>query len=77
MDCWRPTNIDNHSIDPWHVAFPCKAQTEEHPGEYRVHLKVAASNCPPQDVTVKVKMPGEWFADEDRMFRDGIGLSLG
>jgi hypothetical protein len=47
------------------------------PGEYRVHLKVAASNCPPQDFTVKVKMPGEWFADEERMFRDGIGLSLG
>jgi len=47
------------------------------PGEYRVHLKVAASNCLPQDFTVKVNMTGRWFADEEQMFRDGIGLSLG
>ncbi len=45
------------------------------PGEYYVYLKVAASNCPPTDFKVKVKMPGRWFADEEQMFRDGIGLS--
>ena len=48
------------------------------PGEYYIYLKVAASNCPPRDFKVKIKTPkGQWFADEDRMFRDGIGLSLG
>jgi hypothetical protein len=45
------------------------------PGEYYVYLKVAASNCPPSDFKVKLKMPGKWFADEDQMFRDGIGLT--
>jgi hypothetical protein len=47
------------------------------PGEYRLYLKVAASNCPPNDFMVKLKMPGDWFPDEERMFRDGIGLTLG
>ena len=48
------------------------------PGEYSVYLKVAASNCPPRDFKVKIKTPsGQWFADEDLMFRDGIGISLG
>ncbi|HXY79409.1 MAG TPA: hypothetical protein VEI08_02105 [Candidatus Bathyarchaeia archaeon] len=47
------------------------------PGEYRLYLKLAASNCPPHDFMVKLKMPGQWFADEERMFRDGIGLTLG
>jgi hypothetical protein len=47
------------------------------PGEYRLHLKVAASNFPPRDYVVKLKLRGEWFEDEDRMFTDGIGLTLG
>lgn len=46
------------------------------PGEYRVCLKVAASNCKPQSFTVRIKMrDGQWFDDEDRMYRDGVGLT--
>jgi hypothetical protein len=46
------------------------------PGEYRVHLKIAASNSKPTDFSVKIRMrDGLWFADEARMFQDGIGLS--
>ena len=46
------------------------------PGEYHVYLKVAASNCPPKDFKIKINLRGNWFRDEEQMFRDGIGLSL-
>lgn len=47
------------------------------PGEYRVYLKIAASNCSPESFTVKIRMrEGCWFVEEEQMYRDGIGLTL-
>ena len=49
------------------------------PGKYRLHLKVtAAVELPAAGLcAVKLELRGEWFEDEDRMFSDGIGLTLG
>jgi hypothetical protein len=46
------------------------------PGTYRLSLKVAASNCPPRDYILEAVVRGQWFADEDKMLSDGIGLRI-
>jgi hypothetical protein len=46
------------------------------PGNYRLSLKLVASNHPPRDYTLEVRFPGKWFDQQDKMFRDGFGLRL-
>lgn len=46
------------------------------PGEYHIYLTVAASNCEPREFKLTLKLPGKWFPDEARMYRDGIGIVL-
>jgi len=43
---------------------------------YRLELKIAAANVAPIDKTVELDVKGNWFDEEEVMFRDGIGLRL-
>ncbi len=46
------------------------------PGTYRLELQVAAANSRPIKKLVELTVTGQWFADERRMFQDGIGLRV-
>ena len=59
------------------VEFP--SATRSHllqPGVYRLELKIGAGNVAPIDKTVELSVTGNWFDEEEVMFRDGIGLRL-
>jgi hypothetical protein len=43
-------------------------------GEYRATLRCGASNHPPKEFKVKVTFKGLWLDDENRMFRESVGL---
>lgn len=46
------------------------------PGTYRLELQVAAANSAPMQKVVEITVTGQWFADERKMFQDGIGLRV-
>jgi len=46
------------------------------PGKYELDIQVAAENARPITRTLTISLPGTWYADENRMLRDGVGLSV-
>lgn len=44
------------------------------PAVYRLDVRVAAENSAPVDRTIEVTVTGQWFDDEIRMFKDGLGF---
>jgi hypothetical protein len=40
------------------------------------HPKIAAGNVAPIDKTVELNLTGNWFDEEEAMFRHGIGLRV-
>jgi hypothetical protein len=47
------------------------------PGEYHLEILVAAENVHPIKRTITISLRGTWDADETRMLRDGVGVSIG
>jgi hypothetical protein len=46
------------------------------PGEYQLDVLVAAENAGPIKLTIAISLKGPWYANEDRMLRDGVGVSV-
>lgn len=46
------------------------------PGEYRLDILVAAENARPIPRAVSISLRGTWDADETRMLRDGVGVTV-
>src|SRR5262249_38145793 len=46
------------------------------PGEYRLKLIIAADNAHPRRWIIEISLRGLWDADEERMLRDGIGITV-
>ena len=46
------------------------------PGEYRLKILVAAENIRPIRKIIAISLRGLWDADEARMLRDGVGVSI-
>jgi hypothetical protein len=46
------------------------------PGEYELDILVAAQNARPTRRTVAIALKGTWDADETRMLRDGVGVTV-
>ena len=46
------------------------------PGIYHLALVVAAANTSPQKYTPEINFAGDWFDDETKMLRDGLGIRL-
>lgn len=44
------------------------------PGFYRIEIKLAAANMEPITKTIEINHTGDWYADESKMFSDGIGM---
>lgn len=72
-----PTLADNETV----LALDLEVQpnTRSHlvsPGVYHLTLRVAGANCPPRTHVLELTLTGKWFADEPRMFTDGLGIKL-
>ena len=70
-------------IDPSETVFSLDLEvlpnTRSHvvpPGTYRLGLKIAGANCTVTDWTVDFTLTGKWFAEENRMFQEGIAISI-
>jgi len=46
------------------------------PGFYQLTLVLAAANFPPQEYLLEIRITGDWFEDEDRMFGEAIRIRL-
>lgn len=46
------------------------------PGDYVLVLKLAAANTYPVEKRLRLVLKGEWFAEETKMFSDGVGIEL-
>jgi len=46
------------------------------PGEYCLDVLVAAENARPFRKTIEISVRGEWYADETKMLRDGVGVRI-
>lgn len=46
------------------------------PGAYQLELKIAAANAAPVTKRLEITVTENWYPDEQRMFRDGIGLRV-
>jgi len=46
------------------------------PGEYQLEILVAAENVRPIKRTIAISLRGSWDADETRMLRDGVGVTI-
>ena len=46
------------------------------PGKYKLELRVAGSNTRASSWTVNLNLTGEWHDTADKMFTDGIGVSV-
>ena len=46
------------------------------PGEYCLKILIAAENTHPFERSISISLRGTWDADETRMLRDGVGVSV-
>lgn len=46
------------------------------PGEYQITLMIGGANFKPVTKLVRLVHKGEWFPDEEQMFRDGLGIEV-
>lgn len=46
------------------------------PGEYQLEIFVAAENARPVKRTIAISLRGDWHADERKMLRDGVGVTV-
>lgn len=44
------------------------------PANYQLHLRIGAANVAPAEKTIEIALEGSWFADEGKMFTDGVGI---
>ncbi len=62
------------------LAFFVKSNTLEYlldPGKYEIDFKVFSANAKPSPVfTFRLTHSGNWYPDEERMYRDGLKMSI-
>jgi len=46
------------------------------PGLYRLNILLASSNTKPKQKTIEINHTGVWHNDEEKMFREGIGILI-
>ncbi len=66
---------DNQTILALDLEFlPATKSHLIRPGTYQLQLKIAASNCAVVNKTLELTITGSWFPEENRMFREGLGI---
>jgi hypothetical protein len=46
------------------------------PGEYRITLMIGGANFKPETTQLELVHTGNWHPDEEKMFSDGLGVTL-
>jgi hypothetical protein len=46
------------------------------PGTYHLELLIAGANCRPTSHTIELTLTGEWFAERERMLREGVMMRV-
>lgn len=46
------------------------------PGTYRITLMIGGANFKPTTQQIEILHTGDWFAKEEQMFRDGLGITV-
>ena len=46
------------------------------PGTYRLHIIIVGQNALPESKIVEISFTGDWYEDQDKMFRDGIRINI-
>ena len=46
------------------------------PGDYRITVMIGGANFKPKTQQLEVVHTGDWYPDEEHMFRDGLGITL-
>ena len=46
------------------------------PGTYRLHIIIVGQNALPESKVVEISFTGDWFEDQDKMFRDGVRINI-
>jgi hypothetical protein len=73
----RPENTDHALLELDVEVTPNTMTHILRPGEYKLELKIAASNSKPIKRFIEINLTGKWFDDEEKMFADGLGLKIG
>jgi hypothetical protein len=43
-------------------------------GAYKIQVRIAAANARPTTKWWEINLTGNWYADEEKMFSEGIGI---
>jgi hypothetical protein len=46
------------------------------PGIYRLHIIIVGQNALPESKIVEISFTGDWYEDQDKMFRDGVWINI-
>jgi len=46
------------------------------PGTYRLHIIIVGQNALPESKTVEISFTGDWYEEQDKMFRDGLRINI-
>jgi hypothetical protein len=57
-------------VRPTNLSYLCP------PGDYRLHITLAAANAPPVRQILTINVTGRWYDDENDMFKDGVRAAL-
>jgi len=57
-------------VKPANLSYLCP------PGDYRLHITLAAANAAPVRQILTINLTGQWYDDESDMFKDGVRANL-
>jgi hypothetical protein len=46
------------------------------PGTYKLHIIIVGQNALPESKIVEISFTGNWYEDQEKMFRDGVRLNI-
>jgi len=46
------------------------------PGTYRLHIIIVGQNALPEPRIVEISFTGDWYEDQNKMFRDGVRINI-
>jgi hypothetical protein len=61
------------------LELEAKPNTKSHllpPGKYELTLRIAGANCSAITMRLEITVTGDLYDDEERMFRDGVGIRM-
>ena len=78
MRTYRVAILPGDGIGPEVVDITVRAlaAVQEKAGTYRLELSIAGVNALPKTKTLEITVTGDWYDDQQEMFRDGVRIRL-